>query len=861
MSRIGNRRGALLEAQNQRQAVRIREEQDAQKAREKADALARAVVGKKAADGSSPVSLDGEQIGTVEKLGSKWSYTHVDGTSSGPLLKSKADAVAGLVHLVDFRREQEEELARNDAARSETPDGWVLGDREDVAENDIIRVPRMRKDRDGRPYPEGWNAPVRVTRVERRDDGTTTVSFVNSDGSYAWGSPLFLRGPDDTFAWASDRTRPEPTPAWHHELRARMRDIHDDILTLRNHSEGIDDQDRIQRLQDLLERVEDGSEDLQADLRRLVGETAWLKEEFDNPDLPYETRRYRSWASAAHNKARRALEHPDFQQGSTDPVQDDEFAAVRQRYDGDMVPASEIRLGDWVHTVSADPAYNEPMHMVGRVIGVTPVLSNGQVRIEVEADVTLNGTDTVRAEFAMIRATDLVERLPEGNPGREDSSDLARRIEADHGRRRAAKVRVPEGWQAVDGSQIQPRPGDRFRIVARRGGGSGPNSGPEHMNITVERPAQRDGYWRVKNQPLSFRPSDIVAIPDGSDARGRDDDAPESGKPNTDGPGNAPVLGGQAAAAPDAGPRRFSSVDEVRDRWKRGDLDPAPHADMVLPSHKHGMRSTDADTDTLELSEGGRLAVLQVSEDIGPVWSVVAPGSMAVIARAYNRDDALAQARILEGVRDTDGNLFPWDAPDAAERALTFRGPDGESLGTVVAQRMVSQGGDEGVHSFWQKEARRYLDSKRELSNYYDEWRTRQEADGYTIPLNPLDTQAGDEITVLHAYPGPYDSGPRTAGITNRARLEDSARPDPLGQGAMFPFLVHSHWSVRTEESPEFTDEQADKTGRALIRSLRFRSTAKPPKPSVGRGLGSATRQARTATTERRVRRLCSARA
>ncbi|MFK0279535.1 hypothetical protein ACIQVL_03540 [Streptomyces sp. NPDC090499] len=345
-------------------------------------------------------------------------------------------------------------------------------------------------------------------------------------------------------ARAAAAAQPDHGPAYSNELRARMADIGDDIATLRNHSEGIDDQDRMQRLAELIRRVEDGhTEDLQGDLRQIRDEAAWLEEQYSNPDLPFETRRTKSWATAALMKAERDLAHPDFQSAAavTDngpmpapnaPGQAaDEFAAVRQRYDGDMVPASDIQRGDWVHTVSGDPAYNEPMHMVGRVVGVTPVLSNGQVRVEVESHVTLRGRDHVRTEAAMIDATDLVERLPEGNPGRDDSSDLQRRIEGANGQRIASKVRVPEGWQAVDGSQIQPRPGDRFRIVVGRGG----LTDREHVNVTVERPAEREGYWRVKGQPLSFRPSDIVAIPDGTDAHYRDDDAPAAGEPDAEG--------------------------------------------------------------------------------------------------------------------------------------------------------------------------------------------------------------------------------------------------------------------------------------------------------------------------------------
>ncbi|MGW4086959.1 hypothetical protein ACWEGS_28405 [Streptomyces sp. NPDC004822] len=550
LSPVASRRGELHEAQRRRELARKDREKREKEKQERAAALARAEIGKRNDDGSYPVNVDGEDAGTVSQLARKWRYTSADGQESPDSYPSRAEAVAALVRNRDTRRENADEDARREQARSEAPEGWTLGNREDVAENDIIRVPITRQDGNGRPYPVGWRQPVRVNSVSRNDNGTMVLSVSNLDGSRSDISPVFLNHPDDTFAWAKDRARPEPTPAWRHELRARMADIGDDVAVLQNR-EGLQDPERIQRLQDLIQRVSRGeTDDLQGDLRQIRDEAAWLESQFDDPDLelPYETRRSKSWATAARMKAERDLRYPDFQNtgGTNGPDHapdspnapldpDDEFAAVRERYDGDMVPASEVELGDWVHTVSADPVYNEPMHMVGRVINVTPVLSNGQRRIEVETHLTLNGKDTVRTEFAMIRATDLVERLPEGNPGREDSSDLTRRLESERERHHASKVPVPAGWQAVDGSQIQPRPGDRFRIVARKGGGTGPNGGREHMNVTVEGPSEsRDGYWRVKGQPMAFHPRDIVAVPDDADTSHRDGDGPDTDAPRSD---------------------------------------------------------------------------------------------------------------------------------------------------------------------------------------------------------------------------------------------------------------------------------------------------------------------------------------
>ncbi|MGV9509304.1 hypothetical protein ACWDQZ_27265 [Streptomyces tendae] len=1013
------------------------------------------------------------------------------------------------------------------------------------------------------------------------------------------------------------------------------------------------------------------------------------------------------------------------------PELPDEFAAVRQRYSGEMIPASEVGLDDWVHVVSADPVYNEPAHMVGRVIEITPVLSNGQRRIEVETHLTLNGKDAVRAEFVMIDASELVERLPEGNPGREDSSDLERRIEGELGRHHASKVRVPEGWQAVDGSQIQPRRGDRFRIVARKGGGSGPNGGREHMNITVAGPAEREGYWRIANQPLTFRPRDIVAIPDDTDARHEDDDnAPETSpgadvdETAVDEPGNAPDTetdensaddqdddqdddeqrrrggdgdGGDAApdgppagdgagapgapadgendsddsddkpdnddeqenaddeqdpedeeddrnrrrrrrrrrgggnggpggpggpglprlnlpntntpsprgadggdgdgrdgrdrdrtpvrhrdvdslrrawrngegltpaedtpqrraalaqaaereglalspggglvtwpepqddgttlwhfaqarngnnlpglslatdnpeeavalagrfekitgadgqpfdwhqpwgpstvgqwrdaegrnlpralhaarddfqaqraaastepdraALPDdlsgldddelinawssdlspedqmrlmaemdrrdgytdqrvrsvlpdtppanadeaeqrakavdealgfnntdvpkrrrtreeiiqeefalfdearyqqaidatngyfykrkykyasnvpnerelfsgghwsrfgrwreyaseelqnwydanggritynqfkqqyrdkervdreqwereqreqaeaqqteettapapagdadsagapetGGPEtpRFSNVDEVRERWRRGELDTPSHPTAIPEQQFH---DGYADNATLEMSEGGRLVILHhPAKDPGASWDVLAPGSMEPVARAYSRDDALAYARVLESVRDADGRAFSWDAPDAAERARTFRGQDGDTLGEAVARQITERGDAEGLDSRWQEPARLYLDREGELDGYYESWRAQQEADGYTIPVDVNDAQPGDDITTL-------DAGHSDRPVTQRGTLTEPLRAQHMNRTGTWPFTNGTDFAARLERRAVVTDpaRKKDPTRETPFNSFYLRNT--PDRPTA----------------------------
>jgi hypothetical protein len=321
LSPVGNRRRHLYEEQRKRAVARQDREKREKEKQERAEALARAEIGKRNDDGSYPVTVDGEDAGTVSQLARRWRYTNAEGDTAPAEHTSRANAVAALVRNRDIRQQQATDADRQEQSRSEAPEGWVLGDRADVAENDIIRVPITRQDADGRPYPVGWRQPVHVNSVTQNDNGTMVLSVSNLDGSRSDISPVFLSHPDDTFAWANDRTRPEPTPPWRHELRARMADIGDDIATLQG-KEGLQDPERIQRLQDLIQRVSRGeTDDLQGDLRRIRDEAAWLESQFTDPDvdLPYETRTYKSWATAARMKAERDLRYPDFQNtdGST----------------------------------------------------------------------------------------------------------------------------------------------------------------------------------------------------------------------------------------------------------------------------------------------------------------------------------------------------------------------------------------------------------------------------------------------------------------------------------------------------------------------------------------------------------------
>ncbi|WP_406150733.1 hypothetical protein [Streptomyces anulatus] len=366
---VANRRAELNEVQRERLNAERQRQQREEKARRKTEALGRALIGKRNANGTYPVSVDDREIGTVRQLGRQWMFKHEDGSESGLEHPTRGDAVAALVELDDRRQKEEIERGEQEEARRQTPAGWVHGDRDELAENDIIRVPVTRNDREGRPYPVRWRDPVRVRSVERLSNDTTMVSVENLDGSRSDVGLLMLENTegDAGFTWRQGRTRPEPTPAWRHELRNRMADIGDDIATL-HRLEGFEDQERIGALADLIQRVENHrSPDLPGDLRSIVAETAWLEGQFDNPnlDLPYETSSRRSWATAANRKAQSALANPDFQQ-------------IPPEQDSTGNPAWTWDLGDgvWIDRPRSEGSPNGPtggprnVYVGGRIEGL-----------------------------------------------------------------------------------------------------------------------------------------------------------------------------------------------------------------------------------------------------------------------------------------------------------------------------------------------------------------------------------------------------------------------------------------------------------------------------------------------------------
>ncbi|MEE1764405.1 hypothetical protein [Streptomyces sp. SP18BB07] len=272
---------------------------------------------------------------------------------------------------------------------------------------------------------------------------------------------------------------------------------------------------------------------------------------------------------------------------------------------------------------------------------------------------------------------------------------------------------------------------------------------------------------------------------------------------------------------------RFNDLDGIRDRIRSGDLD-EPSSPQSRPGEDR--LNAVADNPTLELTPGGRLTIRDANQETqynAPWWWVAAPGSMEGLFQARSREQALQYARLLEEIRDTDGNPFPWDAPDVVERARTWRGPNGEVLGEAIAQRMVD-GADSGELADWPDyqidKARAYLDRERALDRYYDEWRAQQISDGYSVPVDVRESQTGDDVSALD--PNRYDRP-----VTMRGRLAGDLAVGGQTQVGQWPFGIGGDYDSSTAERAEEID--GDSSRFTSLPVLRF--VDNPSRPTAFR--------------------------
>ncbi|MEU6632835.1 SNF2-related protein [Streptomyces parvus] len=241
------------------------------------------------------------------------------------------------------------------------------------------------------------------------------------------------------------------------------------------------------------------------------------------------------------------------------------------RYGGELVTAEEVRNGDWV-SVETTQRDGSAARLVGEVSEVDS--RDGRVSFTVSSRDPQSKREGTFTEHADLLSGDRVERLPEGNPGRQDNSDLARRLKLLDEQERAAKIAVPEGWTAVDGERIEVRTGDRFRIATNS------SRGTTYQDIEVGERAdhQGDGFWGVAGDPnRRFHPRNIAAVPEGAEVRYVD--APERpGEPEDRPGGDTSSDGGDPSgtsqdeeSSDDAEPKDGESSDGRRRRDRAAD--------------------------------------------------------------------------------------------------------------------------------------------------------------------------------------------------------------------------------------------------------------------------------------------------
>ncbi|QOV40166.1 hypothetical protein IM697_18235 [Streptomyces ferrugineus] len=730
LSPVASRRGKLHEEQRNRDNARRDREKKEKKKQERAEALARAEIGKRNDDGSYPVTVDGEDAGTVSQLARKWRYTNADGQDSPDSYARRAEAVAALVRNRDVRRENADEDARREQARSEAPEGWALGDRDDVAENDVIRVPITRQDGNGRPYPVGWRQPVRVNSVSRNDNGTMVLSVSNLDGSRSDISPVFLSHPDDTFAWASDRTRPEPTPAWRHELRARMADIGDDIATLQSR-EGLQDPERIQRLQDLIQRVSRGeTDDLQGDLRQIRDEAAWLESQFDDPDLelPYETRRTRSWATAARMKAERDLRYPDFQNTDGNADGPDNGPDLDGPNDDDRAGRAQGLFGEGMNAVGGE-SLPEMQELVDRLDR-----ADSSEDRDAELRDIADRIDALAEQYELAGpqgelAADRFRRAARIARGEQDDSDERRGDDPDG----------QDDDRSTDGASNDGQDDDNRNEATDGGAQEGEEDEQQNDDQDDEERRQRN-----RDGDLDGGAADPDGEPDGGDAgtpdgddsndsssgegdgpesEDNDQDAPEgdeddekrrrrrrrrrdrggNGGPGGGGPGgpglphlnlpdfNVPDAtgdggeGGSGSSGNRDGGRsrrsRHRDVDSLRNAWRTGEDLTAAEDTPERRSHLAEL----ADREGLALSPEGGLAVYpEPQADGSTVWRFAQARNGTNLPGLTLTSDDPEEARTLAGrfeeITDRNGDPFDWHQPWGPASALAWRDGEGRSL-------------------------------------------------------------------------------------------------------------------------------------------------------------------------------------
>ncbi|MFF7169669.1 hypothetical protein [Streptomyces pseudovenezuelae] len=306
---------------------------------------------------------------------------------------------------------------------------------------------------------------------------------------------------------------------------------------------------------------------------------------------------------------------------------------------------------------------------------------------------------------------------------------------------------------------------------------------------------------------------------------------------------------------------RFADEAALRDHIRSGQLDEVPEDQRGdVPSAEE--RAEIADAENTQLSDGGRLLIYgdeagRAGSRSGQRFDVALPGSMQPLFRSgfHSAEEARRYASVLDGIKDTDGNAFPWDAPDVAERARAFRTADGNRLFDEITERLY---GFNDLYEQWNSDRGQAL-HHRTWSQQEADWNTREEEAGYSIPVDLTDIRPGDEISFPLATSRGQNTRPQDEYVgTVHATVTGEGEPfqyrsqfSAFGNQQLYRFPAEGSWTNQYGEHTEITqafpnlgvvrrrprpdevsstaDDRDDRSSRADTPQAETPGTATPP--------------------------------
>ncbi|MEU3201010.1 hypothetical protein [Streptomyces sp. NPDC006996] len=306
---------------------------------------------------------------------------------------------------------------------------------------------------------------------------------------------------------------------------------------------------------------------------------------------------------------------------------------------------------------------------------------------------------------------------------------------------------------------------------------------------------------------------------------------------------------------------RFADEAALRDHIRSGQLDEVPEEQRGdVPSAEE--RAKIADAESTQLSDGGRLLIYgneAVFEEIGRgrQFNVALPGSLQPLFRYGFHSASVARqyAGVLDGIKDADGNPFPWDAPDVAERARAFRTAEGNGLFDEITERLY---GFNDLYEQWNSDRGQALHHRTWYQQEAD-WNTREEEAGYSIPVDLTDIRPGDEISFPLATSRGQNTRPQDEYVgTVHATVTGEGQPfryrsqfSAFGNPQLYRFPAEGSWTnqygdhteidaafpnlgvvrrrPRPDEVSSTGDGRDDRSSRADTPQAETPGTATPP--------------------------------